>query len=270
MFWEFELPALTSCLSYVGIKPNPQWAIDATEEVEAFAFQMCKAAKAFIEDPKNDYSLRDDLLKTPTVYHRVTKSLEVLESQNPEITQGYQHDLLIASELLDHLAAGHETSGITLTYLFHELSQRPKLQAALRKELLTLTPPVLSQSSSASSLPSSSSIDTLSLLHAVIMETLRLHSAIPAPQPRITPSTPTSLAGSPPLPGGVRVSAQAYSLHRNEEVFPQPEEWRPERWLDVSKEQKDEMMRWFWAFGSGGRMCIGNHLAMLRKHKPDL
>lgn len=73
-----------------------------------------------------------------------------------------------------------------------------------------------------------------------------------------------------PLPPGVRVSAQAYSLHRNEDVFPDAERWDPERWLiDARKDPKQEqdrlkeMMRWFWAFGSGGRMCFGNHFALL-------
>lgn len=39
--------------------------------------------------------------------------------------------------------------------------------------------------------------------------------------------------------------------------------WRPERWLEVTQDERDEMMRWFWAFGSGGRMCIGNNLAVI-------
>lgn len=31
------------------------------------------------------------------------------------------------------------------------------------------------------------------------------------------------------------------------------------------RERRKEMDRWFWAFGSGGRMCIGSNLAMYRK-----
>ena len=55
----------------------------------------------------------------------------------------------------------------------------------------------------------------------------------------------------------------SYCLHRNPEVFPEPEIWRPERWLiDQTSPEYKEMLRWFWAFGSGGRMCIGSHLAV--------
>ncbi|KAL9036907.1 MAG: hypothetical protein Q9214_005932 [Letrouitia sp. 1 TL-2023] len=94
------------------------------------------------------------------------------------------------------------------------------------------------------------------------METLRLHSPIPGPQPRITPSNFTSLVNSPPLPPGIRVSSQAYTLHRNSRVFPSPLTWNPSRWLDASEAHKTEMGRWFWAFGSGGRMCVGSNFAM--------
>jgi cytochrome P450 len=47
-----------------------------------------------------------------------------------------------------------------------------------------------------------------------------------------------------------------YTLHRNADVFPDPLVFNPERWLGNSKDVA-EMKKWFWAFSSGGRMCIG-------------
>ncbi|KAB8290132.1 hypothetical protein EYC80_011002 [Monilinia laxa] len=64
------------------------------------------------------------------------------------------------------------------------------------------------------------------------------------------------------VPGGTTVGASPYTLHRNSQVFPNPLDWSPDRWLDATPEVKKEMMRWYWVFGSGGRMCIGNHLAI--------
>lgn len=132
---------------------------------------------------------------------------------------------------------------------------------------------------SAPSIPSPKAVDAVPLLHAVMMETLRLHAAIPGPQPRVTPAGGASLGPYANLPAGVRVASQAWSLHRNPDVFPEPDQWRPERWLDANGdlltadstdaegggERFREMMRWFWAFGSGGRMCIGSHLAVYGK-----
>jgi hypothetical protein len=54
-------------------------------------------------------------------------------------------------------------------------------------------------------------------------------------------------------------------MHLNEKVFSDAGSFLPERWLSDGKEESvnriKEMNRWFWAFGSGGRMCIGNHFA---------
>jgi cytochrome P450 len=169
--------------------------------------------------------------------------------------------------MIDHLAAGHETSGITMTYLSWHLSQNLALQDALRKELLTLSPNMLlSSGSSMQNIPSSKDLDNLPLLHAVLMETLRLRAAIPGGQPRMTPNPSCSLGEFTDIPGGVRVGAQAHSIHRNAEVFPDPEKWDHKRWMDsengYTEEQRRERDRHFWAFSSGGRMCVGSNFAM--------
>ena len=261
-FFDQELPGLSTYLAYIGILLTPNWVEDATQAVQVFCLNMCNAARVSIES-----GVQPAPEDTPTVYKYLYQSIiSSTANSKPSTPQlGQNSNLLVASELLDQLAAGHETSAITLTYAIYSLSQHPHLQADLRKELLALSPPIVYPNSSQESLPtlpSPRSIDALPILHAILMETLRLYAAIPGPQPRQTPATPVSIAGSPPLPGGVRVAAQAYSLHRNAEVFPDPEAWRPERWTESSKEQKEEMGRWFWAFGSGGRMCVGSNFAI--------
>jgi cytochrome P450 len=161
---------------------------------------------------------------------------------------------VLASEVLDHLAAGFDTSGITLNYVVHELSQHKDIQSRLQSELQRLSPPLVS--SSAPTLPDPKAVDALPLLHAVIWETLRLHSAIPGPQPRFAPPQGCRLGPEDQsyyVPGGVRVSASAGLLHANEEVYERASEWRPERWLDMERlgeeKRKDMESRWFWAFG---------------------
>ena len=256
-FWDAELPSLKTMSAKVGLPIVPPWVSKASRQLEAWTLRHCKSAEKSGAEAKN-YSMRDVLDTPPIVHQQLFNSFpdDSADSKHPK-------ELKVATELHDHLAAGHETSGITLTYLFYELSLNPALQAALRAEVLSLTPALIySPSSTTQDVPSSRSIDSLPLLHACLMETLRIHAAIPGPQPRITPFPPVSLAGSPPLPPGVRVSAQPYSLHRNREVFPDPEVWKPARWIDANEAQRNDMSRWFWAFGSGGRMCVGSHFAM--------
>lgn len=256
-FWASELPELvtfTWLLNNIRLHTTPSWVEFMDKKLESSCMEMCDAAKASLKPALSTGPADPTRTTHPVVYSQLSQSILKTPSAFPQ-------DLAIASELLDHVGAGHETTGISLTYYLHQLSRRPSLQASLRAELLTLSP-TLELPSRAKSLPSPRSIDALPLLHATLMETLRRYTAIPGPQPRVTPRTPTSLAGSPPLPAGVRVSANAYCLHRNQDVFPDPEAWLPERWLDQTKERADEMMRWFWAFGSGGRMCIGSHFSM--------
>ncbi|KAJ4156130.1 hypothetical protein LMH87_001343 [Akanthomyces muscarius] len=164
-----------------------------------------------------------------------------------------QRDASIASEILDQVLAGHETAGIVLTYASWHLSKSPGLQAQLREELLPLIP------CGEDILPDARKLDGLPLLNAIVMETLRLHAPIPGPQPRQTPYPGSHIEGHF-IPGGVRIASLAHTLHLNEAVFSKAAIWNPNRWLESS--DQDTMKRHFWAFGSGGRMCIGSNFAL--------
>lgn len=270
LFWIQELPNVFQLFSKLGLGGwlIPDWVGQKSVAIEEQCLEWCDAAEAAILSGKAAESARHD----PTVYGQLRSMLkkqeERAEKQHSQLSQEQRLDL--ASEMLDHLAAGFDTSGITLTYLAWELS-RPcnlEIQSALRKELLSLRAAPTTTAVSATSLPSSKELDELPLLHAIVMETLRLHAAIPGGQPRIAPANTTL---GPPgaevsgIPAGVRVVSAAHSLHRNPEVFPEPGRWRPERWLDEKGgvDGGGEKARWFWAFGSGGRMCVGSNLAVM-------
>jgi cytochrome P450 len=149
--------------------------------------------------------------------------------------------MIIASEMLDHILAGHETTAITLTYMMYELSRQPSLQSKLRAEVRTLSPRLNYPTNIPDDLPSSRSIDALPPLDAIIQETLRRYPAAAGSEPRVTPPGSTTIGDYSGIPGGVRISANQYTLHRNAKAFPDFETWKPERWLEADKEQKDEM-----------------------------
>lgn len=167
--------------------------------------------------------------------------------------------------------AGFETTAAALTFLFYELATNPTLQSQLRNAINSVP-----RSPTHPTMPDPTALESLPLLHAVVLETLRLYPPVAGAQARVTPSptvnntTVTTLAGhSVPLPPGIRISARCYTLHRNPVVFPSPESFNPHRWLDPqtgeirrTDAQAKKMHAWFWAFGSGGRMCLGSHLAM--------
>ena len=266
-----ELPRLTQFLKIFNIRLIPSWVDDANNELEDWTKQRCDEAIAYLKDgaaDDKDPGNEAVVLKALMTGIEKEKNGKGVQSVLSETTLRYP-GLSIASELIDHLAAGHETSGITLTYLSWQLSLDLPLQERLRAELLTLSPNMLlSKSNATGNLPNPKDLDNLPILHAVLMETLRLHAAIPGGQPRMTPY-PFCTLRDYTIPGGVRVAAQAHSIHRNPKVYPNPEKFDCSRWLDnengYSEDQRKERDRWFWAFSSGGRMCVGSNFAMYGK-----
>ena len=77
--------------------------------------------------------------------------------------------------------------------------QEPKVQSELRNELLTLSPTMKSSSDAAFPVPKS--VNDLPLLHAIVVETLRLHPAADGGQRRVVPSLSCKLHGHE-LPAG--------------------------------------------------------------------
>lgn len=262
----FNLPQWLYWLDEYNEFKNLSPDVRADGLIERWCLSLCMQAKAKnANSPAKDKNLATE----PVVYKSLRHALEKSPDSRPI-------DLAIASELLDHLVAGHETSGITFTYVMWELSQRPEIQGDLRRELSTLNPPLHYPFTSVAddddddddgdllALPHASDIDSLPLLDAIIRETLRLHAPASSPLPRVTPDIPsgTSINGYDSIPGGITVSSSAYTLHRIEEVYPQPTEWLPQRWVDPESGKKHDMRRLWWPFGSGGRMCLGSNFAL--------
>ncbi|KAJ9151132.1 Tryprostatin B 6-hydroxylase [Pleurostoma richardsiae] len=266
-FFPQELPRLTAFLKKLGISPYPSWVDDANRELADWNSDMCRSTLRYIsEEEGRPRSAADDAVVTKALLSGLDREQATNGTESLLYPTALLHrELSVNSELFDHLLAGQETAGLALTYLAWHLSQSSELQQELRTELLGLEPNFkLGADGLAAALPDPKQLDSLPLLHAVLMESLRLHAPIPGPQPRQTPY-PSSQIGPYTVPGGVRIAALAHTLHRDERVFPDAEKWQPDRWLDstgADQEMRRERNRQFWAFGSGGRMCIGSNFAM--------
>ncbi|KAH8150208.1 uncharacterized protein LAJ45_05894 [Morchella importuna] len=227
--WASELPGLVKWVGRLTagkVKIIPSWVDDANDQIEEWCLQMCDAAEA---DMPTEKGADDDC-----VYYRLRRNNALGRTD-------------AASEILDHIGAGHETTATALTYATYNLSVSPERQARLRDELKT-----------AENLWRFKDVDALPFLNSVVLETLRLNSPIPGSQPRVT-TDGGCMVGEYCVPGGVTVAGQAYSLHRT--FWADAEVWRPERWVNNDEEGK-EGERWLWMFGSGGRGCVGKWLAV--------
>lgn len=285
LFYAQEIPRIAAWAKFLGgpLVLVPSWVGKYSNELEIWAKGMSNAAKLDIS--KREAQLGESgggsvskVEDEPVVLAGMMRGIKKEGKKERSAIKeriGEIQEKMVDSEMLDHIAAGHETSGITLTYMAYHLSRDPALQDALRKELRTLSPQILypkkgeGEMEQADKLPDQKQIDSLPLLHAVMMETLRLNSAVTGPEPRVTPFPSCQLVGYE-IPGGVKVSSSTWALHRNADVFPDPEKWDYTRWLDDAEgketdERRKLMEKWFWAFSSGGRMCPGNHFAIMRE-----
>lgn len=63
------------------------------------------------------------------------------------------------------------------------------------------------------------------------------------------------------IPPGTQIGVSAYALHHNEDYFPSPFTFQPERWLDSAQAAK--MRPAFMPFSIGSRSCAGKAMAYL-------
>jgi cytochrome P450 family 135 len=141
-------------------------------------------------------------------------------------------DIELRDELMTMLLAGHETTATGLAFAFDLLLREPRVLARLRDEL-------------------DGGGDTY--LDAVVTETLRLRPVIDANERTLT--EPRTIGGWD-LPAGIRVYPAIVVVHLREDLYPQPHEFRPERFIE------EEAKSYAWLpFGGGIRRCIGAALA---------
>jgi cytochrome P450 len=161
-------------------------------------------------------------------------------------------DLDVASECASHLLAGIEKTSHTLMFFIWRLSlpQNANFQQKLIEECQSIPDKRVSMNA-----VSLWAIDQLPYLNAVIKEILRLFEPLPASEPRSSPQD-TVIDGYQ-IPRGTVCSMAPYSLHRNEDTYPELLRWKPERWLIEDREKLAEKRKWLRPFSYGARMCIG-------------
>ncbi|KAJ5381420.1 cytochrome P450 monooxygenase [Penicillium cataractarum] len=157
----------------------------------------------------------------------------------------------VAIEAGNLIMAGSDTTAVTLTYLIWAVMCRPTLHAQLENELASL-----------SNNYQETDLELLPSLNATITETLRLYGAAPGSLPRSVPEGGVKLSGYY-IPAGITVSTQSYSIHRNETLFPEPENFNPSRWIPGNERVSDEAKAALSPFGAGSRICLGIHLSWM-------
>jgi cytochrome P450 len=159
------------------------------------------------------------------------------------------NDEFIRDQLLTMLIAGHDTSTALLTWVLYLLGRHSDVFQRVRFEV---------QSVYGDQAPLTDHSGSMVYLNQVIKETLRLYPPIHAGN-RIT-STELVFQGYR-IPAGSRILYSIYLTHRRPQDWPEPDQFRPER-FSVEQERSQRPYTYL-PFGGGPRNCIGAAYAQM-------
>jgi cytochrome P450 len=154
-------------------------------------------------------------------------------------------DAELRDEMMTLIFAGHETSATALCWAVYRLLANPDALARVKAEI----------AAAAGDGPlAAKDVPRLEYLDAVIKESMRMNPVVPVvgrvlQQPM--------RVGRYKLPAGVMVLPCVYLTHRRPDLWPDPEQFKPERFLS-----RKAGLHEFFPFGGGMRRCIGMAFAL--------
>ncbi|XP_068709768.1 25-hydroxyvitamin D-1 alpha hydroxylase, mitochondrial-like [Montipora foliosa] len=160
------------------------------------------------------------------------------------------------ASVIDVLFAGVDTTSNTMQWMLYMMAKNPEKQEVLRQEVLS----VLGNETIATP----TTLEEMPYIKAWVRETLRLYPVSSALF-RILPKD--MMIRDFHIPAGTQIIMLLYAMSRDENVFPQPEKFKPERWLRdrATKSKFNDAKEVFSSmpFGFGTRMCLGRRIAEL-------
>ena len=147
--------------------------------------------------------------------------------------------------------AGHETTATALLWWSRLMAEHPVAAQRARDEVLAVV-------GRAPQRPTAEQAARLPWLNATLKETLRLYPPVAALMSRRT--TRDLHLGGWRIPKGAMLRITPWVLHRDPALFPEPDAFRPERFMDgAPPPPKGAWM----PYGTGPRVCLGQHFAQL-------
>ncbi|XGW00854.1 MAG: cytochrome P450 (plasmid) [Leptolyngbya sp. BL-A-14] len=180
--------------------------------------------------------------RRPQHEHEHMDILSLLLTAKDEAGHGLT-DQALRDELMTLLLAGYETTATALTWAVYWLHHLPAVKQKLLAELDAVADPT-----------DVDQVLPLPYLTAVCNETLRIHPVAMLTFPRRT-TVPIKLCGHP-IAAGTLIEGCIYLIHQRADLYPQPQQFRPERFLERQFSPYE-----FVPFGGGVRRCIGYALA---------
>jgi cytochrome P450 len=160
-------------------------------------------------------------------------------------------DQQVRDQVMTLLFAGHDTTTSTIGFMFYELAHHPEIAGALREEL---------EAEVGAAAPEAGQLMSgeLQLLEMVQDETLRMY---PPAWIGARKAIQTYEFAGRQVPGGAYVNYSSWVSHHLPHVFPEPRDFRPERFTPAAKAALPKGA--YVPFGGGSRICIGMRFGQL-------
>ncbi|CAH2233755.1 jg3617 [Pararge aegeria aegeria] len=163
-------------------------------------------------------------------------------------------DDIMLAQVAVFILGSIETSSSTLSYCLHELAYHPEEQEMLYDEIKKAV------NQNDIEIMDYNNLMELKYLTACLHETMRKHPPVPYLD-RLCQKE-YKLDDHVTIEKGLPVFINVLALHYNDEYFPDPEEWRPQRFNSCS--EGDNLNYNFLPFGEGPRFCIGKRYGMMQ------
>jgi cytochrome P450 family 110 len=209
-----------------NLGPFTPWAAFQRDKRLVDELLYAEIAERRVELAQGSLPRRDDVL---------TMLIEAKDEQGEGLT-----DQDLRDELITVLAAGHETTATTLCWAFERILNHPAVEDRLRAEIAGVAP---HRAITAEDLP------RLEYLDATLKEVLRMRPVIPTVVRKL--KAPLKIREWE-IPAGVLVAPAIDMIHRREDLYPEPDSFKPERFLGKKPDPYT-----FFPFGGGTRRCIG-------------
>ena len=154
-------------------------------------------------------------------------------------------DQEVRDQIVSLVAAGYDTTASAMGWAVAELAGHPQRVEQIRAEMLEL---------GADRSLTIEQAAGLRYTNAFIQEVLRLHPPAIWSGRRVVDDF--EIHGQT-VPGGSMVLFSPYVTHHDPRSFPDPAEFRPERWIDGHPDRNDPHPASYIPFGGGNRRCIG-------------
>ncbi len=174
----------------------------------------------------------------------------LLHATDTEGDGGRMSDTQLRDEAITIFIAGHETTANALTWTWLLLARHPEAERALHEEVDRVLGDRLGTMDDLANLP---------FTRAVVAESMRLYP--PAYVVGRRAMEPYSVGGFD-FPARTLFLAPQIVVHHDPRWWPEPERFRPERWLDPGANAARPKMAYF-PFGAGTRICVGEQFAWM-------